>query len=80
MKMKMIKVKTCNECPFVHHDDGGGHCSGFINCSKFSIMLSDWDGPENFDIHRGIHPKCKLEDAPKLIKHLDHLGKINQNK
>ncbi len=63
--MKIIQVKTCEKCPYIHHDDGGGHCSSFITCEKFNIMLYDWDGPENFNIHNGIHPECKLKEMGK---------------
>ncbi len=59
---KITRVKTCKECPHIHDDDGGGHCSGFIKCDKFNIMLFDWDGPEAFNYHKKIHPDCKLED------------------
>lgn len=59
---KIIKVTKCNECPYVHKDDGGGHCSSFTTCEKFNIMLHDWDGPERFNIYGGIHPDCKLDE------------------
>lgn len=62
MGLKIIKIKTCEECPHIKQDDGGGHCSSFIKCSKFDIMLYDWDGPESFDYKNKIHPDCELED------------------
>lgn len=60
--MKIIKVNTCKECPCCHHDDGRGHCEPCITCGKFNIMLFDWGGPEDFDISKGIHPDCRLDD------------------
>ena len=66
--MKCIKINTCKECPYCHHDDGGGHCSAFVNCAKFGIMLFDWGGPENFDINSGIHPDCRLDDYENRLK------------
>jgi len=59
---KFIEIKTCAECPRVHKDNGGGHCSAFIRCNKYNFILYDWDGPANFNIYNGIHPKCKLKD------------------
>jgi hypothetical protein len=58
--MKVIKVKTCDKCPYIHFDDGGGYCDEFTICEKYNILLTDitW-----FDIHNKIHPDCKLEDA-----------------
>ena len=54
--MKIIKVKTCFECPFMKYSDGGGIVDiEFYKCTKFNIMLKDWDGPENFDVRSGIH-------------------------
>ena len=64
--MKIIKVFTCFSCPNIDINDGGGHCAGFIQCLAFSIMLQDWDGPENFDVQSGIHPDCKLEEYEEL--------------
>jgi len=61
--MKAIYVQKCSKCPFVLKNDGGGHCSAFTTCEKFHIMLHDWDGPEKFDIHSGIHPDCKLPNV-----------------
>jgi hypothetical protein len=58
--MKAIKVKTCSECPYIHHDDGGGHCGSYTICEKFNIMLIDIT---HFDIKNKIHPDCRLEDA-----------------
>lgn len=60
--MKQIFVVKCSKCPYIEYNDGGGHCSRFILCRKFQIMLKDWDGPEDFDIHSGTHPDCKLMD------------------
>ena len=59
-EIRIIEVKTCKKCPYIHEDDGGGHCASFDKCKKFNIMLHDWDGPEDFDIYSGIHPDCKL--------------------
>lgn len=63
--MKVIIVDKCGNCPCIEKNDGGGHCSAFIRCDKWNIMLYDWDGPENFDIESGIHPDCKLTDLVK---------------
>lgn len=60
--MKIIKIKTCAECPYIEHNDGGGHSGSFISCKKFYIMLFDWDGPQNFDYKNKIHPRCGLEE------------------
>lgn len=60
--MRAILVEKCAECPYVHEDDGGGHCSAFTKCEKFGIILHDWDGPEDFDIHSGIHKDCELKN------------------
>jgi hypothetical protein len=63
--MKVIKVKKCRGCPYIREDDGGGHCDGYLECTKYNIMLEDYDGyaEDDFDVDSGIHPKCKLEDA-----------------
>ena len=58
--VRIIKIQTCIECPFIHEDDGGGYCASFVKCEKFNIMLFDWDGPEDFEYRSGIHPKCRL--------------------
>lgn len=58
--LKCIIVDKCGNCPYVEKNDGKGHCSAFIKCSKYDIMLFDWDGPEDFDVEGGIHPDCRL--------------------
>lgn len=58
---KQIIVETCAECPHIEYNDGGGHCSEFIKCYKYNIMLVDWDGDEDFDYRDKIHPECRLE-------------------
>jgi hypothetical protein len=58
--MKVIKVETCSECPYIRHDDGGGHCDAFTICEKYHILLID---ETHFDINNKIHPDCRLEDA-----------------
>ena len=59
---RIIEVKTCKECPFLEENDGGGFTSEFTKCSKFDIMLIDWDGPEYLDIYSKIHPDCELKE------------------
>jgi hypothetical protein len=62
--MKVIKVEKCRTCPHIREDNGGGHCDGYIECTKFNIMLIDFDGyGKDFNIDSGVHPKCKLGDA-----------------
>ena len=63
---RCIIVKTCESCPYILHDDGGGHCSTFVKCTKFNIMLFDWDGPESFNYDDFIHPDCKLKNIQEI--------------
>jgi len=61
--MKIIKVNTCDECPYIEHNSGMGYGPSFVKCDKFRIMLFNWGGSESFDYRRKIHPKCRLEDS-----------------
>jgi len=65
MVERIIKVKTCDACPYIHKDSGMGHCASFVICNKYNILLSDKGGPENFDYKNKIHPDCKLEKERK---------------
>lgn len=51
--MKIIKIKTCKDCPYKEFIDG---LSGnFIRCTK-----SDFDVTKYY--FTSTHPKCQLED------------------
>jgi hypothetical protein len=58
--MKVIKIETCNTCPYIYHDDGGGHCESFVICNRYAILFEKY---KDFDINKSIHPDCRLEDA-----------------
>lgn len=68
--MKQIKVSHCTQCPYIHEDNGGGHCEPFIICDKYNILLDEKYHEFNrfIDLNKEIHPECRLDDYKRWKK------------
>ena len=58
--MTTIKVKNCQECPFVNIDNEYGYDS----CSAKEIKLTKWEElPEE-----GVHEECPLKETDFTVR------------
>ena len=62
MKIIHEEVITCAACPYCEINDDDNYSYPDM-CTKFQISFHNWGTPGNFNIIKGIHPDCKLEDA-----------------
>lgn len=60
--LKIIRVSSCEECPYREYDNGRGFCEPFNICLKFNILLDDRLEDGSYPKLNEIHPKCKLDD------------------
>lgn len=61
MKVKVIKVKTCGSCPFIHAD-----LNWDSSCKLDKTIVMPYSG--GFNIDSSVHEKCPLKTENVEIK------------